>query len=81
MSDKIRPWGAAIFGTMLCLTTLVFSALEPVHSTNGKLPGVSIAFFSFLPMCFIHVCAYLDSLRKENIALNAKLEELLARKS
>ena len=44
---KSRPWGTALFATILCLMMLGGS-LIPGFSTNPAFP----AFFSFLPVVF-----------------------------
>ena len=63
--EKTTPWIPLTFCTYLSLTTL-FETPNAVGNT----------FRSFMPLCFFHVGLSLYKLRKENIALAARLDEL-----
>ena len=63
MLDKLRPFIASIFCVALSLITL---------ASNGQSP----AFFCFLPACFFFVGDYLNRLRKDNLALRSRIDDL-----
>ena len=75
MFEKIRPWAAMMFCVVLSLITIVANLY--LASTNGVTQtGVESGFYCFLPMCFFFVCDFMSNLRKENLALRTRIDEL-----
>ena len=74
MREKLRPWIAAMFCAALCIVLIIgkFLAIKLGLLINP----MEAAFYSFLPMCFFVVGDFLSALRKENLALRKKIDEL-----
>ena len=74
MREKLRPWIAAMFCAALSVIVIIgkFLAIKFGMPIN---PG-DAAFYSFLPICFFVVGDFLSTIRKENLALRKKIDEL-----
>jgi hypothetical protein len=75
MREKLRPWIPAMFCTALGVMTIVTN-LVLAFKTGAPTSSVDLVFYSFLPMCFFFVGDFLSTLRKENLALRTRVDEL-----
>lgn len=75
MLEKLRPFVAMMFCATLGAITIVTNLI--LAFKNGTpAQGVDFVFYCFLPICFFFVGEFLTSLRKENLVLRSKIEEL-----
>ncbi len=74
MREKLGPWLAAIFCAILSTITIVTGL--GLRFATGIVDPMPIAFYSFLPMCFFFVGAYLSKLQRENRELRSRIEAL-----
>jgi hypothetical protein len=75
MREKLMPWLPAIFCGCLSLITLLAGIVGSFVA--GDSSAGNIAFFSFMPICFLHVGVMLKTLRDENRDLRNRLDELM----
>jgi amino acid transporter len=75
MREKLRPWIAAIFCAALGVITIIANLVLAL-TLGTPTSSVDFVFYCFLPMCFFFVGDFLSTLRKENLALRTRIDEL-----
>ena len=75
MYEKLGFWIPATFCAVLALITVVGNLiLDFVNGTSRT--GLDVVFYCFLPVCFYFVGMFLSQLRKDNIELRQRIDEL-----
>jgi len=75
MREKLGPWIPAIFCAALAIITVVGN-LVLAFVTRLPQSGVDLVFYLNLPMCFYMVAVQLIEIRKNQAAMQLKIDEL-----
>ena len=78
MREKLAPFVPAILCGFLGLITIVGN-IAVMLLTKTNRPGVDVAYYCFLPICFYLVGIMLTEVRRENRELREQLNTLTER--